>query len=703
MRKILINAHSIIGLAFLCCFQLFSQVPALREQVSLNGIWNFTTESGEKTSITVPEFWDAAPGFTKKINRELTDENGNKIVREVTVPSTSIGIYEREILIPDDWKNKIIKIEFEGINHIAEVYLDDKLLTTHIGGWTPFTVDITNLVKSGITCKLKVVVKGGNHSPIVDANGYPQWPVGWFGQESRWGIIFDTWLRAYGPVYIEDAYIQASWRKKNIIISYDLVNQSGTNQEIQLQGEIRKNGNSKSELKLSGEKIMLHPGEKKTARIKSSWENPDLWNPETPNLYTITSRVVKLNTKDNKTVIIDEESRRFGFREIWIEGTKLMLNGHRLNLRGTSINTHGQGYNRGRYKYISPDTWNQTIDKLQSLNIQCVRFHQQPVSKRIIEIADERGLLVIEESPLYARDYILKSNNEVYFRNALTWLKPWIRDRRNNPSVIMWSSENEIGRDWLKWFSDKQLKTLADSIRAVDPSRPVIAEGDFDIGDDFYSDHYPEGVGRTVKGSIYSWDTLISKTKPSSFGEFLYGNTDGKEWWHGTWCRGLRYINAAQMMPYTLDWAWTADSISDVHNNLKNSYAPVALFDKDYDDLGIEVLRKKLYPELITGRTIVRNLILYNDCFTEESVQVEVRVESSGKLLANDIEKFRVPLGEHHEFKCEFIIPSTETGLLDMVLITRKNGKVTFRESRRFLLVKGENNIGPEKIFLKIN
>jgi hypothetical protein len=79
-------------------------------------------------------------------------------------------------------------------------------------------------------------------------------------------------------------------------------------------------------------------------------------------------------------------------------------------------------------------------------------------------------------------------------------------------------------------------------------TRTVIAEGDFDIGDDFYSDHYPEGVGRTVRGSIYSWDTLISKTKPSSFGEFLFGNTDGKEWWHGTWCRGLRYINAAQIM-----------------------------------------------------------------------------------------------------------------------------------------------------------
>ena len=688
-----------ISLLFTINFQSISQVPALREQVSLNGIWSFTTESGEKSTIPVPEFWDAAPGFTKKVSREYTNDRGEKTVREVLLPSTSIGIYEREISVPESWKNKIIKVQFEGVNHIAEVYLNDKLIQTHIGGWTPFSVDITDLVKPGKTGKLKVIVKGGSHSPIVDANGYPQWPVGWYGQESRWGIIFDTWLRAYGQVYIEDAFIQTSWRKKSITVSYEIVNQTGVKQEIEVSGEIHRERNNNPELKLASNRIILQPGERKIVLVNSAWENPALWNPETPNLYILSSRILKAGVKGEQ---IDEEKRRFGFREIYIEGTKLMLNGNRLNLRGTSINVHGQGYDRGRYRYITPETFNQTIDRLQKLNIQCVRFHQQPASKRIIEIADERGLLVVEESPMYARDYILKSNNEIYFRNALTWIKPWVKDRRNNPSVIMWSSENEIGRDWLKWFSDKQLKTIADSIRSVDPTRPVIAEGDFDIGDDFYSDHYPEGVGKTVKGSIYSWDTLISKTKPSSFGEFLYGNTDGKEWWHGTWCRGLRYINAAQMMPYTLDWAWSADTLKPVHENLKNSYAPVALFDKDYDDLGIEVLRKGNYPELKGGETIFRNLVLYNDCFSEKNIQVEIRLETNGKLLANDIMNIEVPLGEHRDFKCEIKVPSSENSILNLVLITRKAGKLTFHEIRKFKVVPNSVNPAPEVPGLKI-
>ncbi len=681
---------------------LHSQSPPLREQVSLNGIWDFTPENGKKTTIQVPEYWDAAPGFIKKVKREF-ERDGETIVREVEIPSTSIGIYEREIKIPETWAGKVIKIEFEGINHIAEVFVNDRQLKTHIGGWVPFSVDITDLAKQGQTCKLKVIVKGGDQPPIVDPAGNPQWPVGWYGHESRWGIIFDTWLRAYGQVYIEETFIQTSWRNKRILIDYELVNQSVEEQKFQIQGMIRKEHDPAIDLEMKSEPLVLQAGERQSIHLESAWEDPSLWNPDAPQLYILASSIILQNQGNTTPLILDQEQRRFGFREIWIEGNVLRFNGHRLNLRGTSINTHGQGFNRDRYNYITPETWNRTIDRLQYLNIQCVRFHQQPPSKRIIEIADERGLLVIEESPMYARRYILDSNNEVYFRNGLTWLQPWVKDRRNHPSIIMWSSENEIGRNWLRWFSDDQLKTLADSIRSVDPTRPVIAEGDFDVGDDFNSLHYPEGVGKSVTGSIYSWDTLVAADKPTGIGEFLFGNTDGKEWWHGTWCRGLRYVNVAQIMPYTLDWSWKVDSTTAMYENLKNSFAPIALFDKDYDDLGIDVIRKKQYPSLRTGTKIIRNLVLYNDDFSEETIQVEVRLESDGKILAQDIKYVELPLGEHLDFSCELDIPTIENDFMDLVLVTRKNGHLTFQEAKRFQLISESESSSSVHAQIKLN
>jgi hypothetical protein len=689
MKKLLLNPFFMLAVLFGAVLfdsqELIAQAPPLREQVSLNGTWAFTPESGEETTIEVPEYWDAAPGFTKKVNRDF-ERNGQTVVREVEVPSTSTGIYEREITIPESWIDKIIRVEFEGINHIAEVYLNDRHLKTHIGGWIPFSVDITDRLKPGESGRLKVIVKGGDQQPIVDADGNPQWPVGWYGHQSRWGIIFDTWLRAYGRVYVNDVFIQTSWRQQSIGIDYELINGSGREQSFRILGEIRQETNEITEFRLSSMEITLRPGEKRTIRLDSQWEDPLLWTPETPDLYILTSSLIQ---EDN---ILDKEQRRFGFREIWIEGNELRFNGYRLNLRGTSINTHGQGYNRARYDYITPETWNRTIDRLQYLNIQCVRFHQQPPSRRIIEIADERGLLVIEESPMYARDYILDSDNEIYFANGLKWLKPWVKERRNHPSIIMWSSENEIGRNWLRWFSDAQLKTLADTIRDVDPTRPVIAEGDFDVGDDFNSLHYPEGVGKTVTGSIYSWDSLVVEDKPTGIGEFLFGNTDGKEWWHGTWSRGLRYVNVAQIMPYTLDWSWKVDSTTAVYENLKNSFAPVALFDREYDDLGIDALRKKEYPTLKGGTVVTRNLVLYNDDFSQDNIQVEVRLEVEGKILARDIQYIQLPLGEHSDITCELRVPFLDKGIMDLVLVTRKNGHLTFEEHKSFRIGPADEN-----------
>jgi sporulation-control protein spo0M len=142
--------------------------------------------------------------------------------------------------------------------------------------------------------------------------------------------------------------------------------------------------------------------------------------------------------------------------------------------------------------------------------------------------------------------------------------------------------------------------------------------------------------------------------------------------------------------------------VTDVHLNLKNSFAPVALFDKYYDDLGIDVLRKKIYPELKAGAVEVRNLILYNDCFSGERVQIEVRLESQGKLLANDIRNIELPLGEHLDIRCELSVPATENSMIDLVLITRKNGKLTFQECKKFKVITGSEKSVTEKNYLRI-
>jgi beta-galactosidase/beta-glucuronidase len=120
-----------------------------RTGISLNGKWDFTPQGKTQTRINVPDYWDAQPEFA----------------------SVDRAAYERVIDVPDmaEWRSKILKIEFEGVNFIADVSMNGKPLSSHVGGWIPLSVDVTRFAKPGASFRLKVDVRGGCHQPVVDA------------------------------------------------------------------------------------------------------------------------------------------------------------------------------------------------------------------------------------------------------------------------------------------------------------------------------------------------------------------------------------------------------------------------------------------------------------------------------------------------------------------------------------------------------
>jgi len=673
--------YKIIFVTILFCTKLFGNPIPLRTEISLNGNWNFIPNGGVKNTIKVPDFWDAA-GF-----------NG-----------VEQAIYERQISIPStkEWQNKIIKIEFEGVNFITDVYINNKLVKSHIGGWIPFSADITDYVKPGKTYTLKVDVKGGSHQPIVDENGYPQWPVGFKGQISRWGIIFDVWLRAYGKVHIEDAFIQTSFRKKTIAVEYTIKNNCKNEKPFIIKGNISPIiCPDKIELEIKSNEVIIKPGESKTVVIQKSWKTPHLWSPDDPFLYNINSVIIESENKE----IIDEEKRRFGFREVWTSGNKLIFNGHRFNILGANIVQHSEFHKDQRYYYMSPESWNESIDRLFELNLRTVRFHMQPAPKFILDMADERGLLVMDESTIYAREYILKANKKVYLENCKKWIQPWVKARRNHPSIIVWNVENEMNVGWLNWMTKDEIKALGDEIRKYDTTRLVNNDGDRDVGDQMINYHYIETYKGTVDTSIYKWADSV-KSKPTGVGEFIthYGsNGEENQWWMGTFVRGMRYVNFADIRPYRHDWAWLRSDMTPKIRNLKNSLSPVALFDKEYDNLGIDPLLYKNHPVVMAGDTLNRTLILYNDEFSDTVITIEVLIKSSEfhqalyhyhgekapkqKIVARGIKTYFVALGEHVDIPYSFEVPAMKEGFVDYIdveLIARKKGEVKFKEAKRF-------------------
>ncbi len=673
-----------------CFLLIHAEKLPLRTEISLNGTWNFTPENSTTQNIVVPDYWDAHSQFSD-VDR---------------------AVYERKVFIPgnSEWENKIIQIEFEGVNFIAAIYINNKLVDTHTGGWIPFTVDITKYVKAGESFLLKVDVKGGNYEPIVDGQGNLQWPVGFSGQKEKWGIIFDVWLRAYGQVNLQDAFIQTSYRNKSVKVDYTLKNDTKSRRKIIIESKIVPAININSvEREIKSEIIELDANKTNTVQLESAWNDTKLWSPADPFLYYLQTSIIDAENGN----LIDSETRRFGFREIWVEGSRLMFNGNPFTILGANIVQHSEFYDSQRYWYMTPETWNQSIDRLFDLNLRTVRFHMQPAPDFILDIADERGLLVMDEAAIYAREYILKANKEEYLKNCKKWIEPWVKDRRNHPSIVVWSAENEMGVGWLNWMTSEEMKSLGDTIRLYDTTRPVNYDGDRDVGDQLVNLHYPETYKGTVKGSIYSWADSLHQDKPTGVGEFIthYGEYGlMNQWWMGTWIRGMRYVYFSDIRPYRHDWAWLRSDNTPCIENLKNSLSPVALFDKEYDDEGIEPLLYKNYPLLMAGDTANRTLILYNDEFADTVITIEVIIKSSEtyqavynyngdrtpiqRVIAQGSKTYFVPLGEHVDIPFSFQVPPLYEGFvdyIDMELIARKKGEIKFRESKRFNLRYGEN------------
>lgn len=641
-----------------CCWSLsLATAPPLREQISLNGLWD--------GGVAVPQYAGIAQ-FDQQV-------------------------FSRTVTIPAAWRGQRIRIEFGAVNFIADVFVNNRLVMSHVGGWNPFVADIINRVRPGESFTLKVTVKGPTHFPIIDSTGGFQWPVG--GWPNRGGIADDVWLRAYGEVYIDNAFIKTNVRQQKLDVTYRIVNGSTQPKTVQINGLIRRDGSAATVVTVTSPPISLSAGETKTVNTSDDWPDPDLWWPDQPALYQLESRVMS----DKKTV--DTETRRFGFREFWIVGNQYYLNGVRTNLFG-DYQTFGDSFYTSPDLY-TPENWPATVDKIKAMNIRVLRFHHNPVPQYVLDVTDEKGLLICDESANYARAFHRKTNHAAYLKNGKAWLIPWIEADRNHPSVYMWNAANEMTYGFAGSFTPLELREFGAVIDSLDPTRPVGYDGDGDIGAalDY---HYPEGYNQEPAGSIYSWAALVHPAKPTGAGEILHTRSPVAEarlsverntWWLGIWLRGLRYTNWTNVKPacfwFTQADLYSPDSLQRTRSlNLRNAYAPVALFDIDYDDLGISpfvtgTTPGGVLPVVQPGVVLRRSLVVYNDEFRDTTVSVTVQIKSGNNLYAEGTKTVTVPLGDHKTITCSFQVPFGITRL-DMVLSTAKTGQKKFAETRSF-------------------
>lgn len=615
--------------------------------------------------------------------------------------------YERDVNVPSDWSGKRIKVEFEAVNFIADVYVNGTLVTTHVGAWNPFSVDVTSRVTPGSSFKLKVVAKGMVNQPIVNSSGNVQWPVGSHElSNTSGGITDDVWLRAYGQVHVVDTFIQTSFRKDLLKVEYTLKNtDADSSRTVTLQSNAYRTGQDTSEKQLSTT-LTLAPNEQKVITLSTAWSDPALWWPDNPALYNLKTKLIENGT------VVDQEARRFGFRELWSSGNQFMLNGVRVNLWGDYLNYGNGYYYPSELKLFTPTNWPNTLADMQKANIRILRLHSHPAPRYILEAADEAGMMIVSETALYGRPFYLdtfdaSSTKASFMENANVWIKAWVKAYRNHPSIVIWSAENEMGWTSLGDLEPAELKAFGDTVRLYDTTRPIGYDGDKDVGDTLVNYHYLEGYNKQPTGSIYSWANKVYWNKPTGSGEYIKTKvpSDGTEEekenvemnksWQGVWNRGLRYINFTDFRP--INFWWTSTEPTSLRaTNLKNAYAPVALFDKRYDELGIEPFISGKYPTVDEGATLNRTLILYNDEYRNTSVTAEVEIRANvtdpatgegWTTFAKGTRTYTVALGSHIDIPVSFQVPKSGT-TMEVVMRTKKDGVKTFQESRKFTILQ---------------
>ena len=327
---------------------------------------------------------------------------------------------------------------FGAVNYDCHVYVNTKHVCHHIGGFTPFNIDVTDQLKEGENV---VIVKVDNkrHKDNVPTQIFDWWNYG--------GITRDVMLVNVAPTYIENykwnlEKADAKAKKRTITLTANL-NKAEAGQQITV---------SIPELKLKQTLTTNAEGKVSSTFIVQS-SKLKLWCPESPKLYDVEMTLGGEVLKD-----------QVGFRTIETHGKQILLNGKPIFLRGISI--HEEKPNGGG-RCNSLDDAKTLLSMAQELGCNYVRLAHYPHNEYMVREAERRGILVWSEIPVY---WTILWKNEGTFNNAKRQLTDMILRDQNRANVIIWSIANETPHSAER---DSFLGRLAEYARTLDNTRLI--------------------------------------------------------------------------------------------------------------------------------------------------------------------------------------------------------------------------------------
>lgn len=417
-----------------------------------DGFYNPSFNDRKWPEIEVPSNWEMQ-GFGQAVFRNVSSpfHANPPYVPEELNPS---GAYRTVFTIPSDWKGKEIFLRFEKVASASFVWVNGRQVGYNEGAQEPSEYDITKYVKPGRNNLAVLVLK---YSDGYYLEGQDYWRMA--------GIFDDVTVYPTESVRMRDWQVITDFPSNHTTVetsdfevsdfSVKVAVRSYRQSDVcrRVRASLTRNGTVVAEME--SDEFTVKAGEEDTACLFTKVQNPLLWTAETPELYDLT-----LELLDESGQVTETITRRVGFKKTEISNGVFYLNGKPVKLNG--ICSHMQHPVYGHR--MDEATIRRDMEILKQFNFNTVRTSHYPPDHRYLELADEYGIYIVDETgdESHSTEFVsdLPEWEEMYRERARQMV---LRDR-NHACVLFWSAGNESGEG-------VNIAAVIDEGRKYDPTR----------------------------------------------------------------------------------------------------------------------------------------------------------------------------------------------------------------------------------------
>ena len=526
MRTVFLQSSRLVSvvLFMLCGMSMFAQ----RQDILLNNDWNFRfshqVQKGTEVRVDLPHTWNAQDALSGKIDYKR-----------------GIGNYEKNLFIRSEWKGKRLFIRFEGVNNIADVFVNRRHIGEHRGGYGAFIFEITGKVEYGKENSILVRVNNGEQLDIMplvgDFNFY-----GGIYRDVHLLIIDETCISPLnyaspGVRLIQDS-VSHKYAKVRAVV--DLSNGGSSNREVELNVRLL---DGQRVVKEGTKKVNLSGNAAMQQEFTFEIDQPHLWNGrQDPFLYQA-EVILSRNGQ-----MVDRVIQPLGLRFYRIDPDKgFFLNGKHLPLQG--VCRHQDRSEVGNA--LRPQHHEEDAALMLEMGVNAVRLAHYPQATYFYDLMDKNGIIVWAEIPFVGPGgYNDKGFVDLpaFRANGKEQLKELIRQHNNHPSICVWGVFNELtelGDNPVEYI--KELNVLA---HQEDPTRPTTSAsnqmGDLNFITDAIAWNRYDGWYGGTPADLGKWLDRMHKDHPEiciaiseyGAGASIYHQQDSlvktvpTSWWH---------------------------------------------------------------------------------------------------------------------------------------------------------------------------